>query len=383
VAAHSFIQIGRRLMLDCREDYVPDLIALFSESERVLDDEHYGYVSSVPALRDRLQLQGFTASRARRDLDVAVDAWHSDHPNPEADELGIEVRDPEKILRELGDALNGPELWAAMPTPDEVMYYLDARVFLRLALDLVPEGTPVRYNLDDLMTWDLADPTEAIADDAREVRRQSIAIDAPLVVLTEGSSDSTLLTAALGVTHPHLVGFLQFMDFGSGAEGSVAQLAKLVRSFVGAGIANRVIALADNDTAGHDGLAKLKNERLPDGYRLLHYPDLPLLASYPTLGPQADEPVVMDVNGKAGALELYLGQDLLNTHGHLVPVQWTGYVEGQQAYQGSLAKKDKDRLHREFRVKVKAALDDPVQRETQDWTGLEAIFDSILRAFDE
>jgi len=81
-------------------------------------------------------------------------------------------------------------------------------------------------------------------------------------------------------------------------------------------------------TAVGGGL-KLKCDA-PESYRILHYPDLPLLVDYPTLGPQSDSPVRMNVNGKAGSLEMYLGRDLLTVNGELVPVQWTGYVEGQE-----------------------------------------------------
>jgi hypothetical protein len=178
------------------------------------------------------------------------------------------------------------------------------------------------------------------------------------------------------------VGFLRFMDFDSGAEGGAASLVKLVRSFVGAGIANRVLAVADNDTAAHDALDKLKQESLPDGYRLMHYPDLPVLRWYPTLGPQLSVPVPMDVNGKAASLEMYLGQELLKVEGELVPVQWTGYVKGQRSYQGAIPSAEKKRVQGAFRKKVQAALDDPATRERQDWSGIEAIVAEMLRAFD-
>jgi hypothetical protein len=200
---------------------------------------------------------------------------------------------------------------------------------------------PVRYNLDDLRRYRLLAPRTPITERSRAERLGVIAMDAPLVVLTEGSSDSQLLTEAIRVTHPHLEGFLRFMDFGGGAEGSASSLAKLIRSFIGAGIANRVFALADNDTAAHDALGRLKREGMPDGYRIVHYPELPLLRRYPTLGPQLADPVRMDVNGKAGSLEMYLGRDLLTVGRELVPVQWMGYVEGQKGYQGAIAPAEK------------------------------------------
>lgn len=55
-----------------------------------------------------------------------------------------------------------------------------------------------------------------------------------------------------------------------------------------------------------------------------------MLRAYPTLGPQLSDPVIMDVNGKAGALEMYLGRELLTVDGQLVPVQWMGYNEGKK-----------------------------------------------------
>jgi hypothetical protein len=203
-----------------------------------------------------------------------------------------------------------------------------------------------------------------------------------LVVLTEGSSDSRILTEAVSVTHPHLIDFLRFMDFSGDAEGSVDSLVKLVRSFIGAGIANRVVAIADNDTKAYDAMEKLKENGVPDSYRIRHYPDLPLLTSYPTLGPQSDQPVLMDINGKAGSLEMYLGQELLALNSELVPVQWKGYIEGRRSYQGSIAKREKIRIQKAFPEKVRRAHRDPGVRHQQDWSGVVAIVETILGAFD-
>ncbi|SFB53329.1 hypothetical protein SAMN05216266_11719 [Amycolatopsis marina] len=384
MSAHSFMEIGGHLLLACRESYLPNLAALFTEDELRHDDEQLGYVSTVHEVRDRLQLHGFTADRARAELDKAVQAWHAKHPSPAADELGVPVRDAAMILSGLGDFVNSADEWATYELPEDVEWQLDARIILRLAIDVSADADqPVRYNLDDLQRYQLLAPGTPITVEARSERLRGIATDAPLVILTEGSSDSQLLTDAIRVTHPHLVGFLHFMDFGNGAEGSAGSLAKLVRSFVGAGIANRVLALADNDTAAHDALAKLKRERLPDDYRIMHYPALPLLRRYPTLGPQLADPVLMNVNGKAGSLEMYLGQDLLTVDGELVPVQWVGYVEGQKGYQGAISASEKRRIQAAFRRKVKAALQDPHLRETQDWSGVEAIVEGILCIFEQ
>lgn len=90
----------------------------------------------------------------------------------------------------------------------------------------------------------------------------------------------------------------------------------------------------------------------------------------------------MDVNGMAGSLEMYLGRELLTLDGALVPVQWTGYVEGQRSYQGSIAKQQKSRIHDAFRKKAKVARQDPAARASQDWSGITAIVTTILGAFE-
>lgn len=381
MSAHSFMEINGHLLLACREGYLTNLAALFTEDELRHDDERFGYVSTVQELTDRLRLHGYTADRARSELDQVVREWHAQNPNPGADELGVPVRDAATILSELDDFVNSVSEWATHEFPDYVEWRLDARTILRLALDVSADlGGPVRYNLDDLQRYQLLKPGTPITDQARAERLREIATDSPLVVLTEGSSDSQLLSEAIQVTHPHLVGFLEFMDYSSGAEGGAGGLVKLVRSFVGAGIANRVLVLADNDTAAHDALSKLKPGGLPDGYRIMHYPELPLLQRYPTLGPHLADPVLMDVNGKAGSLEMYLGRELLTVDGELVPVQWMGYVDGQKSYQGSLSAAEKGRIQGAFRKKVKAALQDPKVREGQDWSGVRAIVDGILGA---
>lgn len=383
MSAHSFLDIGGHLFYGARESYVPELVALFTEQELVDDGERYGYESRAIELLDRLQLHGFTSGRVKTELEAAVAVWHGRDPNPGADAMGVPLRDAAMIRGELRAFVNSTDDWATYEEPQDVYWQLDPRIILRLALDVVDDPTlPVRYNLDALASWKLLIRGTPIAEQAREERRENLARDAALVILTEGSSDSQLLTQAVRVTHPHLVGFLRFMDFSGGAEGSAANLAKLVRSFAGAGIANRVVAIADNDTAAYDALTKLKWEGVPDGYRVLHYPDLPLLSQYPTLGPQLADPIPMDVNGKAGSLEMYLGRELLTVNGDLVPVQWTGYIESQKSYQGAISAGDKRRVQDAFRRKVGDALRDPTVVKDQDWSGIRAIVETILGAFD-
>lgn len=65
-----------------------------------------------------------------------------------------------------------------------------------------------------------------------------------------------------------------------------------------------------------------------------------------------------------------------------MPVQWTGYVEGQASYQGAIFPRHKRRIQEEFELKVAAAIRDPAVQATQDWSGVTAIVETILTAFD-
>lgn len=101
MAAHSVMEIGRHLGLACRESYVPDLAALFTEAELQDEDEQYGYISDVGELRERLQLQGFTSGRALEELEATVRVWHGEHDHPDAKDPGVPVRDASVLLDEL------------------------------------------------------------------------------------------------------------------------------------------------------------------------------------------------------------------------------------------------------------------------------------------
>jgi hypothetical protein len=203
----------------------------------------------------------------------------------------------------------------------------------------------------------------------------SLANGRPPVVITEGSTDAQFLQAAIRIRYPHLQSFIKFLDFGDGAEGSAAAGVRTLKSFAAAGISNRVVLLLDNDTAARDALRALRGTQLPRNYSVLHYPEIDLARSYPTLGP--DGVSWMDVNGLAGSIELYLGADVLNGFGgNLSPVQWRSYIEGTKAYQGEVLHKAD--IQKRYREKVKAAEENPELVKSQDWSNLDAIIASLI-----
>ena len=81
----------------------------------------------------------------------------------------------------------------------------------------------------------------------------------------------------------------------------------------------------------------------------MQYPNIELAENYPTIGPSGNQ--IMNINGLACSIEMYLGQDCLSPNGNLLPIQWTGLVETINKYQGVVQKKDD--VQDRFRNKIK------------------------------
>ena len=88
----------------------------------------------------------------------------------------------------------------------------------------------------------------------------------------------------------------------------------------------------------------------------------------------------MDVNGLAGSLEIYLGEDALRGDDSVFsPVQWTGYDRRVRAYQGEIL--DKQNVLDRFAEKLACCETRPDQVIHYDWEGIEAIINVMRRAF--
>ncbi|MFE4831464.1 hypothetical protein [Streptomyces sp. NPDC056672] len=256
----------------------------------------------------------------------------------------------------------------------------EEHVLLRAVLSVVPEAT-VRVVLGAAEAWQDFEGTSSAGDRLRLEASQCT----PLVVLTEGRSDVAILEPAFALLHPHLTDLVRFMDFAHRPAGGAGPLAATLRTFAAAGIANRVVALFDNDTAGCDALRALRPDTLPANLRAVRYPDLELARRYPTIGPPTcDAPggrrEHADVNGAACSIELYLGIDVLaEGGGSLPPVQWRSFISGMDRYQGEIM--GKAALQQAFQTKLRAASNSPTVMASQDWSGLQAIFAAVLTAF--
>jgi hypothetical protein len=197
----------------------------------------------------------------------------------------------------------------------------------------------------------------------------------PPIILTEGHFDAEVLRGAIALLYPHLLSHVRFLDYNYKPEGGAGVLVKTLKSFAAAGISNRILAVFDNDSAAYDALSSLDQAQLPRNFAVINYPSIEIGNHYPTLGPQGK--VDMDINGLAGAIELYLGQDVLREEdGELCPVQWTGYVAKLRRYQGEII--SKSAIQARFRAKLKSAEADPKLIRRQDWSGLRLIIEGII-----
>jgi hypothetical protein len=352
-----------------------DILCLFQERDRrVRNSNHHGsedriqyeYVVSVGAMRERLDVLGFTAERSERDFQEGLDAEieRIEERDAEIERIGryeFTFDDSLSVLRELTlegwkDALatmartgvnywDDPEPWKNHPVIhrilDEDDYTLmhfgsDYRYFIRDALEALPDATEIILDLTDVTHAGYYDEDQPVAADAREAMLAAHPVIEPIVILTEGSSDTRIIKSSLDVMYPHLAELYTFLDFEEvRAEGGAEHLCKIVRAFAGARLRTRMVGLFDHDTAGHAALASLSNITLPSNIRLLTLPDAQVARDYPTVGPQGLQR--MDVNEMAGGIELYLGPSALHDgSGEFRPVRWTGYNRKLNRYQGEV-----------------------------------------------
>lgn len=378
------------------------------------------YIVSVARAKERLNLLGFTLENAKKDFEIGVEN-EINNLSPLA-ELW-EKRDSKsksKIDKDFLRTFNGKITFLQKTTFEDwinafkqifqenifdlkyfpqnknptIKYILnkqsyeeistnypfnaDFRYFLRTFLEACSDEDSLVYDLTDLINGGWL----SLDDNIREQAIDELIIDYPInskiIVLTEGSTDKFILEKSLSLLYPHLLDYYSFMDFGlSNIAGGAGTLVGNVKAFASAGIANRIIAIFDNDTAAHVAVKGLNKTKIPENIKVLHYPELKLANKYPTIGPTGISKV--NVNGLACSLELYFGQDTLIQNNNLIPIQWKGYDESLKKYQGEvLHKKD---LQDRFLEKLEIYKKDSSKINDFDWTGIDLILQTIFKAF--
>jgi len=319
------------------------------------------YSSPAKIIKERLELIGYSLTNAKmaycRDLDGEIsnslDKWLS---TPKA--------------------INDKEFAPS--------YCVDSNVTLRLVLEVLPEDENVIYNVTDLILCGYFNIEEDLVKYANNILGSQDYYNynnSRCIILTEGKSDTLILSESLKLLYPHLSDYFTFMDFdGARVGGGAGSLATMVKSFSGAGIINRVVAVFDNDTAARAALKGIQNAKISKNIKVYTLPDIEILKDYPTIGPSGM--VKMNVNGLAGGIEVYLGNNsLTNDDGDFYPVKWTVLDPSLQKYQGEITEKDK--VQKKFKEQLNACKENNSLIDNYDWSGIKAILEEIFKLFHE
>ena len=255
---------------------------------------------------------------------------------------------------------------------------LDYFHIFRLALEAVKDNAELTYDLTDFVVdeWVTEEDLIPVAEERFE---ENYDVTRRIIIIAEGNTDALILRRSINLLYPHIADQFRFLDFeGVRIAGGAGATVNIVKSFAGVGIINRVIALFDNDTAAEVALKALSGFSLPKNIVVQKYPDLDLARNYPTLGPTGI--ANMDINGLAGSIELYLGEDVLRDEkGILHPIQWKGYDFTIRKYQGEIT--NKSEIQKKFDEKISICERKPLMIRKYDWTGIRAIINEMCKAF--
>lgn len=343
----------------------------------------YFYAPSAK-VRRRMEVQGYTAERCRA-------LWEREfaHHIARAEEL-VASGDYPDFAKEIAEQKGLTfETWQAKQGAagvDEFLRFNGVHIFsfadsfaaLALYIDVYkPEAIwteftegfdydpelSIRENLDGLPVdyeYDFIEPSGNV------------------LILTEGTSDTKILSRAIRAMYPEFADMYEFIDFEEfKIEGGVSAATKMIKAFAGVRLTQKTIGLFDNDAAGWEQKNLLdRMTNLPPSIRIMVLPDVEIGKDYPTLGPEGLRN--MDINGSACSIELFLGREAISDeHGKLRPVRWTAWNKAASKYQGELENKNAATQH--FLDAMKAG-GDPASLRAQ-FPEMDALLNHIFQAF--
>jgi hypothetical protein len=159
------------------------------------------------------------------------------------------------------------------------------------------------------------------------------------LIVTEGSSDASIIGKAFRLLKPHIADFFDFVDMQEGYPFSgTGNVFRFVQGLISIRVLNNVLIVYDNDAEGVANFERTRALKLPANMCTMKLPDLDCFTRFPTVGPNGRHEA--NINGRAAAIESYL---------HLrsdACVRWSGYNDKAGAYQGELI--GKEHYTREF-----------------------------------
>jgi hypothetical protein len=252
----------------------------------------------------------------------------------------------------------------------------DYGLALRAILEALDETDEFVLDITSLVSSGYYHQEEKVCENtARRMQSQSLPFQ-KILILTEGSSDTFILSKSLKLLYPHLKEYFSFMDFASvRPDGGTSALERTVKSFAAAGLNNKILVLFDNDTAGLSAFNALKKSKLPTNIKLLVLPNLDFAKSYPTIGPQGF--MDADINGRACSIELYLGKNVISeNNGAFIPVRWSSLDSRQNDYQGEIIQKAQ--IQEKFKEILLLTESDATKLCLYEWDDIREIFKMLF-----
>lgn len=316
-----------------------------------------GFKQTVKVCKDRLEIFGASTNKAKIDFQQAKRICQEEGFY----DFSLSNLKYEQYLREIKDIIESKsksyeqsnvDLKKSLMSGNLDIHGLSLNSHLYSILSVLPEAEIVEYDLTDVINGGWIKKSKAKSVDYEKI-----------IILTEGKSDVEFISKSIDKLSPHLKQYYHFIDFNEyKIESSASALVKLVKSFLAANVKHPIIALFDNDTAGIKEMKKLKSNKVSPNIKIIKYPDIALAKKYPTVGPTGKKE--MNVNGFACSIEMYFGVDVLTRDNELIPIQWKGFEESEEKYQGEIS--DKNYVQQEFRKKLQKE----IMTETKELTEL-------------
>ena len=210
----------------------------------------------------------------------------------------------------------------------EFLENIDTNIVIRILAD---NASNANYEVQ----WRVAD---AIAEGwiEKEGILKGLNEEDKIMIVTEGSSDTFIISETIKKLYPNISDFFSFVDMEKNYPFTgVGNLYNFCKGLCGIRIQNNIIVIFDNDTAGLEKYKESKKLEKPEDFLILRLPDNSDFENIITIGPQGE--TKENINGKAVAIECFLDFSSVETE---PKIRWVSYSKKEDCYQGALVSKD-------------------------------------------
>lgn len=396
----------------------PFIMSLFTENDRkesITHDENDPeyeykniiYQSDVKTIKTRLNIMGFNLktlehhfSRSKKykldNFDEEDEKISKVHLSEFLDDFNFDnylatlkkIYDKKIDFFENGNSLDYQKLEKIKNKNPYIKYileeveYLDDRVdidyrfYLRGFLEKLDDNIEIFLDVSDLING-------GYYDENAKITEQSLSQNDKTIIFTEGKYDTFVIKKSMELLYPQYVKYFSFLDIElSKLELGADRIITYLKSFISAGIINKVIVLFDNDAEGNFCKQKLlKLKHIPNNFCIKTYPDIKIAKNYPTICPTRIEK--LNVNGSACSIELYLCKNVLKKQDQFIPIQWKSFNDNVGKYQGSFSDENKGEIQRKYSTILKECEKNRKYINKYNFDNMKILLEDIFTAFND